>query len=178
MRTALLKIYDSFSFEEYFSQWQDIIILIKIFSFIISLALLIAIIYLIIKLRKSIKATLEMALESTSIASNLPKKEMDKKWESILEKLETKDENAYKMAVIEADNMVDNMLKATGYQGEDMGERLKQITSAQLANINELWEAHKVRNRLAHETDFHLSHGQAKRAIEIYQRALENLEAI
>jgi len=59
-----------------------------------------------------------------------------------------------------------------------MGERLKQIIPAQLVNIDELWQAHKIRNRLVHEENFELREHEAKRVIEIYKKALDELEAI
>jgi len=95
-----------------------------------------------------------------------------------MDKLEKNNESDYKLALIEADNIFDNLLKKIGYQGEDMGERLKQITEAQLANIDDLWQAHKVRNRIAHESDFKLTYSQTKRAIEIFQRAARDLETL
>ena len=37
--------------------------------------------------------------------------------------------------------------------------------------MNDLWEAHKIRNRLAHEADFHLPIEEAQRLIEIYHKS-------
>jgi hypothetical protein len=177
MKTTLLKIYD-YLFAYFTSvEWQRTILTLKIISLIISGLLFIAVVFLIFRIRANIKKSLEMMVESVA-APGLPKKAMVKKWESVLEKLEKGDENSYKLAVIEADKIFDDILKRIGYQGEDMGERLKQITSAQLSNIDEVWQAHKVRNQIVHNPDFHLTHTQAKRAVEIYQRALEDLEAI
>ena len=111
-------------------------------------------------------------------APGLPKKKMVKRWESVLANLGREDENSYKLAVIEADKIFDDILKKIGYQGEDMGERLKQLTPAQTANLDEVWQAHKLRNQIVHEPDSKLTRAQAQRAVEIYQRALEDLEAV
>ena len=177
MRTALLQIYDFLLVYFDSVDWRLIILMLKIISSIISILLLLVVVSLIVQLRKNIKKSLEMAAASV-LAPELPKKTMTKNWQSVLEKLESKDESNYKMAVIEADKIFDDILKRIGYQGEDMAERLKQITSAQLANIDEIWQAHKLRNRLVHELGFRINHSQAKQAVEIYQRALEDLEAI
>ena len=101
-----------------------------------------------------------------------------KQWAKITKRLETGKEAECKLAVIEADKILDDSLKRLDYHGEDMGERLKQVKSDQLANIDELWQAHKVRNRIAHEPDFRLTQAQARRAIEIYQRAMQDLKAL
>lgn len=176
MRTALFNFYDYISSYLSSPDSQSISI-IKVIFLIISLLLLIAAIILIFQLRKQLKNSLEMVAESVA-APGLPKKALNKKWQSVLDKLEKDDENSYKLAVIEADNIFDDILKRIGYQGEDMGERLKQLTSAQTANLDEIWQAHKLRNQIVHEPDSRLTHSQARRAVEIYQRALEDLEAV
>ena len=177
MRTALLDFYDYFSFYLTSPDWQRTIFSLKIISFIISSLLLIAVVFLIFQIRKQIKKSLEIIAESVA-APGLPKKALTKKWQSILDKLAKDDENGYKLAVIEADKVFDDLLKRIGYQGEDMGERLRQLTPAQTANLDEIWQAHKLRNQIVHEPDFKLTHSQAERAVEIFQRALEDLEAI
>ncbi len=98
-----------------------------------------------------------------------------KKWNKLLEKIKSGDERDLRLAIIEADGLVDVLLKEHGHPGEDMGERLKSIHPSEFGNINELWEAHKIRNRLVHEADFHLDAGEYKRIIGIYHRVLEEL---
>jgi len=176
MRTALFNLYDYISIYLSSSDGQSISI-IKVVSLLISLLLLIAAIILTFQIRKRFKESLGMVAESVSVPG-LPKKALNKKWQSVLDKLAKDDENSYKLAVIEADKIFDDILKRIGYQGEDMGERLKQLTTAQTANLDEIWQAHKLRNQIVHEPDFRLTHSQAQRAVEIYQRAMEDLEAI
>lgn len=159
------------------SEWQQNVFVLKIISLVISALLLFALIILISKIKSNIKKSLETISQSIETPA-LPKKAMVKKWESVLEKLESDDENTCKLAVIEADKIFDDLLVKIGYQGEDMGDRLKQLTPAQLSNLDQVWQAHKVRNQIVHQPDFRLTRSQAVRAVEIYQRALEDLEAI
>ena len=177
MRTEIYKLIDFFS--EYLSSvdFERNILPLKIISVSISIGLVIVIIYLIFKIRKNNETSLETVTENPTI-SKVHKENLIKGWQAVLDKMEKGDEADYKLAVIEADKVFDNLLKNIGYQGEDMGERLKQITSAQLANINELWQAHKIRNQLVHEENFQLKEHEAKRVIEIYKKALDELEAI
>jgi len=132
---------------------------------------------LIFQIRKQLRKSLEMIGQSINEPS-FPKKAIVRKWETVLAKLAKDDENSYKLAVIEADKIFDDLLKRIGYQGEDMGERLKQLTTAQAANLDEIWQAHKLRNQIVHQPDFRLTRSQAERAVEIYQRALEDLETL
>jgi len=177
MEENLLKIYNNFLDYYLLIDWQKIIFPLKIISVIFSIFLLFFIFFILFKIRKNIKKGL-LAITESITDSDLPKKELDKKWNSVMDKLEKNNESDYKLALIEADNIFNDLLKQIGYQGEDMGERLKQITEAQLANIDELWQAHKTRNRIAHEPGFKLTYSQAKRAIEIYQRATQDLESL
>jgi len=79
--------------------------------------------------------------------------------------------------LLKADNLFDDVLKSVGFGGSTLGERLK-VASYKYPKLREVWEAHKIRNRLVHESEFELSLSQTKRAIEIFKRALKNLGAI
>ena len=79
--------------------------------------------------------------------------------------------NDWKLAIIEADIILDEILKQRGYAGVSLGERLKSVSPTQLATLNDAWEAHKVRNRIAHEgADFVLTKRVAQETIGRYQR--------
>lgn len=79
--------------------------------------------------------------------------------------------NDWKLAIIEADIILDNTLKQRGYAGNSLGERLKSIGSGQLSSLQDAWEAHKVRNRIAHEgSDFVLTQRIAEETIMRYKR--------
>jgi len=177
MQEILSKIYNNFL--DYYSlvNWQEITLPLRVISIFVSLFLIVFILIIFFKIKDNIRKDLIAVTESIA-APDFPKKDFDKKWQAIMDRLEKENESDDKLALIEADNIFDDLLKKIGYEGNDMGERLKQITKAQLANIDELWQAHKVRNRIAHEQDFKLTHAQAKRAVEIYQRAMEDLEAL
>ncbi len=79
--------------------------------------------------------------------------------------------NDWKLAIIEADIILDELLKQRGYAGNSLGERLKSISPTQLASLQDAWEAHKIRNRIAHEgADFVLTHRIAEETIVRYRR--------
>jgi len=175
MREILLKIYDNFSPAAVSVQWQQTVFPLKIVSAIIILLLLVAIVIMVFRLKKNIKAALEAVSQDVEVFIQ-KKEEASKRWQEILDKLEGDDESGFKMAVIEADKVFDELLKEAGYPGEDMGTRLKQVTKDQLSNIDEVWQAHKVRNRIAHEPYYQLNKRDAKRAVEIYKKATEDLK--
>lgn len=177
MKEALLKLYDLSLILLIRINWLRSLTLLKVICIIISIFSIAAIITLIYLIRKNIRKSMKMIISSVT-ASDQPPKVIDKQWQAVLEKVESGNESDYKLAVIEADKIFDDLVKRIGYKGGDMGERLQQITSAQLPNINDIWEAHKIRNKIAHESDYRINRALAKRAVEIYQEAMETLEAL
>src|SRR3989344_3564649 len=99
------------------------------------------------------------------------------RWEEVQRHITSTREAEWKFAVIEADKVVDDILK-NSFPGETMGERLLAINQSQLETLNGLWEAHKIRNRLVHDTDYFLRYAEAKRAVILYERTLKELHAI
>jgi hypothetical protein len=77
--------------------------------------------------------------------------------------------NDWKLAIIEADIILDQTLKDRGYAGNSLGERLRSITPNQVASIDDAWDAHRVRNKIAHEgPDFVLTKRIAEDTIARY----------
>lgn len=77
-------------------------------------------------------------------------------------------DNAYELkhAVLEADKLIDHILKLKGYAGETFADRLRAAENhMDAATYQRLWEAHKVRNQIAHQ-DNHLSLEEIHRAIK------------
>ncbi len=96
-------------------------------------------------------------------------------WQKIISKTESELEKDFKLAIIEADALVDTILKRKGYPGENMAERLKSVSQKNMPSLNELWEAHKTRNKISHESEFSLSKKEAARILKIYKQILQEL---
>ena len=105
-------------------------------------------------------------------------RKMGKGWARVLGRLEVPDESEYKLAVIEADDILDGILKRMGYGGNDLGERLHQLTVMTLPNLNQLEGAHQTRNSIVHDPDYRLTLDQARKTLEIYEIALKDLQAL
>ena len=105
-------------------------------------------------------------------------RKVEKDWQKIRIRLETEIDSEYKLAVIEADSMLNEILKGLGFGGETLGERLEKVTTASLPNLEEVRGAHKIRNNIIHDPDYRLSLDEAKRVITIYEKALTDLQAL
>lgn len=156
-------------------RWFRLLSGLKMIAFIITFFLFWGIIVLFLKI--NLGSRIWQFVEEVKKVP-LPVRKIKKKWASILKRLESREEASYKLAVIEADQLLDSILIKAGYKGEKMAERLEKIKPAQLSSINEIWQAHKIRNELVHSPDYELSHEGAKKVIAIYEKALEELEAI
>lgn len=108
--------------------------------------------------------------------SSIPPVKRMRRWQAVLEKIESVNPSDWKLAVIEADNIVDEIIKHIGYQGTSFGERLMQIEPSDFDNLQNVWEAHKIRNRIAHEAGHALGQDEARRAIALFEKALKELK--
>ena len=92
--------------------------------------------------------------------------------------LQQGNEATYAMVIIEGDKLLDKALCEMGIQGRTMGDRLKRVGKEKFTQLNAVWHAHKLRNQIAHESDFHPEYRQAEHALATYRQALKDLGAI
>ncbi len=104
----------------------------------------------------------------------IDKPAIKKKWQEIEELLNKSNAMSYKLAVLEADNLLDHILKSMFFPGSTLGERLK-VACYKYEKLRQVWQAHKIRNQLVHETNYHLSFQEAKRALNIFKKGFEEL---
>lgn len=157
-------------------QLAPFIAFLKITSYVLSAAFFAAFVVLIVKLNL-LGQTIRDANAVLS-ASAIPLKKIEKKWRLIEEKFSLGDEANTKLAIIEADKTLDYVLETMGYRGTSMGERLEKIKPAQFPMLEELWKAHKVRNAIVHDTEYHLTRDEAEKAMETFRSVLNGLEVI
>lgn len=146
---------------------------LKAISFLVSLGLLVLIIWLMSK-TKFIAAKVDRWVSDLS-TERLYKRRTIKGWQSIQAKLKTGLDAELKLALIDADKLLDETIKMIGYRGETMADRLKQLTPAQLSNIQDIWNVHKFRNRIVHETEFTITKHEAEKNIVVYEKAFKEL---
>jgi hypothetical protein len=100
----------------------------------------------------------------------MPKEKIESRWKKIEEKISSYNSSDWKVAIIEADSTLDELIKSLGYIGDTMGERMKQIKPGQFPYLDEAWRVHKVRNFLAHDPNYELHRDVAQHAIDIYKK--------
>ncbi len=108
----------------------------------------------------------------------LAKNKFELQWNKIRDRLKSKNQSQYKAAVLEADSVVDEMLKKIGYSGKDMSERLESANVGQIENLEELKKSHQVRNRIVYEKNFSLDLDSAKDVIKSYEDFLKFIDIL
>lgn len=101
-----------------------------------------------------------------------------KLWTKTLKRLDSPLESEHKLAIIEADDILDSSLKKIGYPGQTLEERLEKITRDTIANIEETRSVHKVRNNIVHDPDYHLAPNEARKIIDVYAQSFRDLQIL
>ena len=103
-------------------------------------------------------------------------RKIEKEWKKIMFHLSKDMDSEYKLAIIEADNLLEDILKNLEYGGKTLGERLDRLSEASLPNLAEVKKAHQVRNNIIHDPNYVLSLEETKKVLAIFEKAFQDLE--
>lgn len=115
--------------------------------------------------------------------ANLRRKERERKtnprWHYIQTLIESPNESDWRVAIMEADSLMEEVLKDRGISGDSVSELLEGAKSSGYMRIQDAWDGHLVRNQIAHQgSDFSLSQVEGRRVIKLYQNFFEELRVI
>ncbi len=100
-------------------------------------------------------------------------------WEHIRSKLLSESQSDWRLAIIEADIYLDRVLDTRGVPGDTLGDKLKNVSPDILPSVQIAWEAHKVRNRIAHDgADFALTMPESRRVLSYFEIVFRDLQVI
>jgi len=152
---------------------------IMIIGYLLSTLFIIGIAYSLTRLSKIRKEESEILRLLTDQALDKNADQTNKRWLKVVEHIESENENDWRLAIIEADLMLDEMMSGMGYAGDSIGEKLKSVEKSDFTTIGFAWDAHKVRNRIAHEgSNFVLSKHEARRVVDLYKTVFNEFEYI
>ncbi len=106
------------------------------------------------------------------------RKEIGKRWDNVLKHLDSGKESEFKMALIDADNILWEVFQKMGYKEETIGDILENIEEGVVPKLDEIKEAHRIRNKVVHDPDYSLDREEAEKTLKVYEETLRNLEAI
>ncbi|MBX4200364.1 hypothetical protein KW790_02830 [Candidatus Parcubacteria bacterium] len=103
----------------------------------------------------------------------------NEKWERVLTHINSPNASDWRLAIIEADVMLEELLRAQGYHGDSLGEMLKAVEASDFLSLEQAWEAHKIRNQIAHTGgDYELNERDAKRVIAMYEAVFKEFKIV
>lgn len=103
----------------------------------------------------------------------------NRKWEKIVAYSNSGNSADWRLAVMEADVMLEELLQTAGYRGVSVGEMLKSVDKNEFSTIDAAWEAHKVRNSVAHSGgDFQLNERETKRVIALFEEVFKEFGVV
>jgi hypothetical protein len=95
-------------------------------------------------------------------------------WQEVQRHMVSTNPSDWRLAILEADIMLEEILEKQGYQGDTIGDKLKGVDKSDMTSLDAAWVAHKVRNQIAHEgVGFQINEREAKRVIGLYQKIFE-----
>ncbi len=117
------------------------------------------------------------AIQRTVASQDIPRTQL--RWRRVLEQANGSNPDGWRLAILEADIMLSELLDMQGYKGETIADKMKQVDRANFNSIDDAWEAHKIRNQIVHEgTAVALSHRQVRGTIALYERAFKEFKYI
>ena len=159
-------------------------IMLRLFSFslILSLILIVIIIWSannLIRIRKQMHEGINLTSKKKVSKNTVPEVIKNEKWEKVIVHINSANPSDWKLAILECDIMLADILEKMGYMQASIGDKLKSIEPSDFTNIEAAWEAHKIRNMIAHEgSEFAINEREAKRVIGLYELVFREFEYI
>jgi len=101
-----------------------------------------------------------------------------KERKAIMKRIDTGIESEYKLAIIEADVMIEEILKRMGRTESTIEEKLNNLSVIDIPNLEELKEARKIRNNVVHDPDYELSQEKTKEILLVYEKTFKDLKIL
>lgn len=153
------------------------LVLYIIFANILSVVLLLGIIYAAIRTHQVEAEWKETFYPRQEEVGPLAAK--NPRWQTVEGHINSDNPSEWRLAILEADIVLDELLDTLGYFGDTMGEKLKGADTGKFRTLNNAWEAHKIRNAIAHEgADFTLTKREARRIIDLYESVFREFNFI
>ncbi len=153
-----------------------------VISSLISLLAIAIIIYSLVRMREiQLEEKREIDHEIHEALMHDREKEIaeNPRWHYILTLIESSNDSDWRVAVIEADSMLEEVLREKGFSGDTVNELLEGARSSGYQTIQSAWDAHIVRNQIAHKgSDFPLSQVEGRRVIKMFQNFFEEAGVI
>lgn len=153
----------------------DVFFAIKYFCIIFTVILLIA--FILVLLQYNMRGAARMVFQGADVPKSSPSK-VQKIWRNILKRLDSKDSEAYKLAVVEADKFFNEMLETLGYKGKDFEERMERISPGGISDLENIYQAHEIAEKIIKDSKFELPLEKTKNILENFEKTLKEIDVL
>jgi hypothetical protein len=161
-------------YDQIFHAWSTFVVL----SMLVSLGFSALIIYCSIRMFqiRQLERRKFAAMQQSVAAHDVPKTQL--RWQRVLDELAADNEKSWRLAILEADIMLNELLDSLGYKGETMADKMRAVERGNFRTIDMAWEAHRYRNRIAHESGIALDRREVGRIIGLYEKVFREFKFI
>ena len=153
---------------------------IGVFGMVLSVVLVVLIVYVRIRLEEvEHHGFAKLAEREHALRTSHAETSKNSGWEMLSGLASSQSESDWRRAILEADIMLANLLTERGYPGDSLGEQLKGANPLQFTTLDLAWEAHRMRNAIAHLGEaFPISEHDVRATIDQYRRVFEEFGII
>lgn len=163
------------AYDQLYHNWSILVAVALILS-LLSLAALIYCLMRVMQIRQH-EAEKFQAAAHTVAARDVPRSQL--RWDHVLERAHSDDEKSWRLSILEADIMLNELLDTLGYRGETMADKMKQVPRTQFQTIDLAWEAHRARNTIAHQGSMReLTAHETRRIIGLYRQVFKEFRFV
>ncbi|MEK9186487.1 MAG: hypothetical protein AAB885_02770 [Patescibacteria group bacterium] len=109
------------------------------------------------------------------LIGDVGKKRQLRAWRKILKAAQSSNPTLWKQAVLQSDQVMDEIIKMAGHRGKTVVERFAQLPREALSNYDDIIAAHKVRDRVRQEADFALTQDETAQVLRVYEKSFKEL---
>ena len=102
-------------------------------------------------------------------------RQMARQWGKIMKRTESGAESDYKLAIIDADDLLAEVLDDRGYDGKNIEESIQKAGKLIAPILDDVLKAHELRNSIVYNPDYKLTADEAKKALTAYESAVNNI---
>ncbi len=102
-------------------------------------------------------------------------REINKRWNVIIKSIKSGTQSEYKLAIIEADDFLYQVLEEKDFEGDSLDELLEKAGRKRIQNFDDILGAHSIRNAIIYDTSYILEIETAKRLLSHYESAIKSI---
>ena len=156
-----------------FGEWVNTL---ELLGLLISFFLLVALVYTKMRASQAHHGILEAREEAIRQVAG-EEHVQNQRWQHVVQLVNSGNPNDWRQAIIEADIILGLMLESLQIPGDTIGEKLKAVDRSRLTTLDLAWDAHRVRNEIAHAgSTYDLTQREARRVVDLYRRVLEEFD--